>query len=447
MSDLRTLCCDQEVCPTSGITQTMLRLGGAWRGRIAMLSVHTCPLAMLGGKTTGGMNVYVRELSRELGRRGWAVDIYTHAESLDRPAVVHMSQNVRVIHITAGPVAHIDKNELVGHLPEFTQNVAAFAAAEGLRYDVIHAHYWLSGLVGLALREQWKVPVVQMFHTLGAMKNAVAQRTEDMELAARLAGEQRLLCATDRIVAATPLDRQQMLDHYEADCGRIEVIPCGVDLSLFRQIPKAEAREDLHLPADKKLALFVGRIDPLKGVDTLMRAVARIAQEHPQWENDLVLGIIGGSAEDSAEALSAEMQRLWRLRSELGIEQLVTFLGAQAQNLLPFYYAAAEMVVMPSHYESFGMVALEAMASGTPVIASDVGGLTYTVRDGETGFLVPPHSPEILADRMLALLESPDLRRRMGAAGVRQAARYGWDRVTSQIEAIYQEVARRPQPR
>ncbi|HYN89090.1 MAG TPA: glycosyltransferase, partial [Ardenticatenaceae bacterium] len=175
-----------------------------------MLSVHTCPLAVLGGKNTGGMNVYVRELSRQLGRRGWAVDIYTHAESLDRPAIIRLSRNVRVIHTVAGPVAHVGKNELYNYLPEFADNVLAMAAAEGLKYDLIQSHYWLSGLVANRLQAEWGVPIIQMFHTLGAMKNQVAQRTEDRELDLRLEGERRIMGFVDRIIAATPLDRQQI---------------------------------------------------------------------------------------------------------------------------------------------------------------------------------------------------------------------------------------------
>ncbi|HBY93041.1 MAG TPA: glycosyltransferase family 1 protein [Chloroflexi bacterium] len=437
MSFLRTSCCDQVVRP--GTPQVEERPP---RGRVAMLSVHTCPLAMLGGKNTGGMNVYVRELSRELGRRGWAVDIYTHAESLSHPAVVVMARNVRVIHTVAGPVAHVGKNELYNYLPEFTENVLAMAAAEDLSYDVVHSHYWLSGLVAERLRAAWKAPIIQMFHTLGEMKNRVAQRSEERELDVRIASERRIMGFADRIVAATPLDRQQMLDLYGADPERIEIIPCGVDLSLFRRIRKAEARANLTISPTSRLILFVGRVEPLKGIDTLLRAIALVVRRHPHWPGHLALAVIGGSAEDSNEVLTAEMRRLRALRAELGLEGLVTFLGAQSQETLPDFYSAAEMVVMPSHYESFGMVALEAMASGTPVIASDVGGLTYTVQDGKTGFLVPPQRPDLLADKIEKLLEQPALRRAMGAAGVVWAQRFGWSAITDQVLTMYHQLER-----
>ncbi|MGH2544493.1 MAG: glycosyltransferase [Ardenticatenaceae bacterium] len=433
----KTLCCDQNAC------HDYLQLGWrAPRGRIAMLSMHTCPLAMLGGKNTGGMNVYVRELSREMGRRGWAVDIFTHAQSLERPAVVHMARNVRVIHVQAGPVEPVDKNELYQFVPEFADNIVEMVAEAGLYYDVIYSHYWLSGLVAERLRETWNVPFVQMFHTLGKMKNQIAQREEERELDVRIGSEARLMRRADRVVAANPTDRQQMLDLYDADPTKIEIVPCGVDLSLFRPVPQDEAREELGVPEDKRLIVFVGRIEALKGIDTLLHAIARLVEARPAWRRHLMLAIVGGSAEDDAESMTAEMRRLRDLRQALGIRDVVCFLGAQAQETLPYFYAAAEMVVMPSHYESFGMVALEAMACGTPVIASDVGGLTYTIRDGENGFLIPPQRPDLLADKILQLLESPDLRSHMGQNGTDRALRFGWQTVADQILAIVRDLRR-----
>ncbi|GAP63199.1 D-inositol-3-phosphate glycosyltransferase [Ardenticatena maritima] len=439
---IETECCHQvgELFPTSSPPKEKIRWRIVPRGRIAMLSVHTCPLAMLGGKNTGGMNVYVRELSRQLGARGWQVDIFTHAENMARPLIVQMSENVRVIHIVAGPVRHIGKNELYHYLPEFTENVLRFATLEGHTYDIIHSHYWLSGLVAQALREAWGAPIAHMYHTLGVMKNAVARSEAERELDIRIRSEAQIARAVDRLVAATPIDRAQILEHYPADPSKIEVIPCGVDLDLFHPIPKREARRLLGIPDDHKLILFVGRIDPLKGIDALIEAIAEVVRREPAWRERLCLSIIGGSAEDAAQALTAEMRRLHALRAELDIEDVVTFLGAQSQETLPYFYSAAEMVVMPSHYESFGMVALEAMACGTPVIASDVGGLTYTVQDGVTGYLVPPRRPDILADRILELLNDVERRREMGRNGVKRAERFGWPAITRQIERLYAEL-------
>lgn len=406
-----------------------------------MLSVHTCPLAMLGGKNTGGMNVYVRELSRELRRRGWAVDIFTHADSLERPAVVHMGRNLRVIHTVAGPVRHIDKNELYHHVPEFAENVIAMAEAEGITYDVIHSHYWLSGLVAEILRDEWNVPIIQMFHTLAAMKNRVAQSESERELDIRYESEARIMEFADRLVAANPVDRQHMLDYYSADPEKITVVPCGIDRNLFHPIPQDEARIELGVPADQKLVLFAGRIEVLKGIDTLIRAVGRVTARRPEWRDTLRLNIVGGNTGDNPEGLTPEMRRLRAIRNELHLGDVVVFTGAQPQEMLPYYYSAADVVVVPSHYESFGLVALEAMACGTPVIASNVGGLTYTMRDGETGFLVPPKTPEVLADKLELVLEKDALRERMGRNDVARAQRFEWPTITDEVTTLYREVA------
>lgn len=434
---MKTICCEQDAC------HNLLQMGWrAPRGRIAMISMHTCPLAMLGGKNTGGMNVYVRELSRELGRRGWAVDIFTHAQNSLRPAIVHMARNVRVIHVQAGVMAHMEKNELQQLVPEFTDNIIEMVAGADIRYEAIFSHYWLSGLVGERLREAWGVPMLQMFHTLGKMKNVVAQSDAERELDTRIEGEMRLVASADALIAANPIDRQQLLELYDADPTRIHVVPCGVDLSLFRPIDKQEAREEVGIPEGKRLILFVGRIEALKGIDTLMHAVACLVKEKPEWRERLMLGIVGGSAEDHAEALTAEMQKLRDLRIELGIRDVVTFVGAQGQETLPYFYAAADVVVMPSHYESFGMVALEATACGTPVIASDVGGLTYTITDGENGFLIPPKRAERFAEKMLELLEDEALRDRMGARGAERAIRFGWPAIADGILTTIRSLAR-----
>lgn len=435
----KTICCEQDAC------HDYIPFG--WRvprGRIAIISMHTCPLAPLGGKNTGGMNVYVRELSRELDKSGWAVDIFTHAQSLERPAVIQVGHNVRVIHVQAGPVKHIDKNELYQYVPEFADHIIEMATESGIWYDAIYSHYWLSGLVSERLREAWGTPIIQMFHTLGKMKNYVAQRKEDRELDIRIASEKRIMQRVDRLVAGNPIDRQHMLDLYDADPGKIEVIPCGADLSLFYPLPQDEAQEELEIPAGKKVFVFVGRIEPLKGIDTLLRAAALLVEEHPAWGERLLVQIVGGNAEDETENLSPEMRRLRDLRTRLGITDVVRFVGAQAQETLPYFYAAAEALVMPSHYESFGMVALEATACGTPVIASRVGGLTYTIRDGQNGFLVPPHDPEALAAKMLLLLEHPELRSQIGAIGVKRAQRFGWASIASQVLATVRELSRIP---
>jgi len=408
--------------------------------RVAMLSIHTCPLAMLGGKETGGMNVYVRDLSRELGRRGIAVDCFTRSQNPNIARIsTRLGPNGRVIHLPAGPETPYDKNRIADHLPEFTGNVLDFARREGLRYDVIHSHYWLSGLAARDLALAWGAPIVHMFHTLGQMKNSVASTPEEWETERRIRGEQEVMAIADRLVAATPLERAQMVWLYGADAAKIDVVPCGVDLDLFSPIPQDEAKQMLGLPLERCVILFVGRIEPLKGIDTLLRAIALIAPEMPCWRDELAVVIIGGAPGAGIEQVSAELARLEQLRAELGIEDLVTFQGAKDQDKLVYYYSAAEMTVMPSHYESFGMVALESMACGTPVVASKVGGLAFNVQDGQTGFLVPDGDAEMLASRIRQLLKDRELREKLGQQASRWAGRYGWPAIADQILDLYEQ--------
>lgn len=409
-----------------------------------MISTHTCPLATLGGKETGGMNVYVRDLSRELGRQGIAVDVFTRQQNPHLPQISHrLGANCRVIHLPAGVVEPYDKNLVFHHLPEFVEGIIAFAEREGLTYHVLHSHYWLSGWAALELRERWGTPVIQMSHTLGHMKNSVAQRAADMETDLRIQVETDVMAQADWLVAVTPLERAQMAWLYGADPARIEVIPCGVDLDLFKPVPPAEARVRLGLPKDHqdhRMVLFVGRIEPLKGIDTLLRAMALVVRDFPNWQKRIYVSIIGGNPDVGLDTVDEEMERLKRLRTELGIGDLVVFLGAQDQDTLNVYYSAAEVVVMPSHYESFGMVALESMACGTPVIASKVGGLAFTVQDGVTGFHVPDRDPEALAGKISLILCDTNLRQRLGQQAMRWAQRYNWPAVANQIVALYDRV-------
>jgi len=411
--------------------------------RIAMLSVHTCPLATLGGKETGGMNVYVRDLSRELGWRGFAVDVFTRAQDPKFVGMRPLGENARVIHIPAGPLAYYDKNLIFHHLPEFIEGVTKFTQRAGISYDIIHSHYWLSGLVAKELRALWGAPIAQMFHTLGHMKNRVARRAEERETEIRLKAEGEIVGFSDRLVAASPLEKEQMVRLYGADPEKIEVIPCGVDLTLFRPFSSSEAKAYLELPLERMMILFVGRIEPLKGIDTLLKAVALATDGLPDLCGHLSLAIIGGSPDPASENMEREMQRLSRLKSKLGIDNLVTFLGAKDQDTLPYYYSAAEVCVVPSRYESFGMVALEAMACGTPVVASKVGGLTFTVEEGVTGYLVPENDPAALAERLRSLLTDWDLRRRMGEKGIQVAQRYSWPLIADKIISLYRQALKR----
>ena len=414
--------------------------------RVAMLSLHTCPLAALGGKESGGMNVYVRDLSRELGRRGLFVDVFTRSQNPDVPQVGDLGPNARVIHLKAGPEAPYDKNLVYAHTAEFTSNLKKFARKESIAYDLVHSHYWLSGLVARQLRLDWKTPVIQMFHTLGELKNQVARSKEQRETQLRVETEREIMSFADRLIAANPLEKAQMIWLYGADPAKIEVIPCGVDLELFHPIPRDEAKAYLEMPQDHRMVLFVGRIEPLKGIDVLIEAMALLLKDKDELRDEVCLCIIGGDPDADADTLNREMSRLQRMRETLGIADVVTFLGKRAQDTLPYHYSAAEVCVVPSHYESFGMVALEAMACGTPVIASKVGGLTFTVRDGRTGFLVPSDDPRALADQLSLLLTDGNLRRTMGQQAVQLSERYSWSIVAGQVVAAYRDLATHTRP-
>ena len=398
--------------------------------RVAILSVHTCPLAVLGGKETGGMNVYVRELARELGRMGVRADVFTRSQNPTIPRVVTITEGVRVVHLTAGPEAPMPRERIRDHLDEFVEGVEAFRIASGFDYDLIHAHYWLSGAVGLVLRDRWSVPLVQMFHTLGHLKNDATRASSDREPAVRIDEEARIVGAVDRIVAATTVERTHLVQHYGADPSRIAVIPCGVDTNLFLPGDQAAARAALELDDQPRL-LYVGRLAPIKGLETLLDAMARLRAAGTRVH----LSIVGGDAD---EPLNGHEGALRARLARLDLGGTVTFVGAQPQERLRAWYVAADTTVLPSHYESFGMVALEAMACGIPVVASRVGGLQTTVRDGVTGLLVRESDPAALAGALDRLLGDPDLRFRLGREGVQWAARHRWPCIA---EAVCREYA------
>jgi D-inositol-3-phosphate glycosyltransferase len=407
-----------------------------------MLAVHTCPLAAPGGKETGGMNVYVRELMRQLGRRGYLVDCFTRSQSSAIPHIpdTDLGPNVRVIHVTAGAESPLPKADAWNAAPEFVAGVRAFMASQDIRYDLYHSHYWISGWVAGELARRRPAPIVHMFHTLGAMKDLSAGEGAAPEIAPRRGIEAEIMRFADAIVAATPIDRQHMVDLYGADPARIAIIPPGVDLDLFRPIPPAEALAFLGEHPAHRMILFVGRPDPVKGLDMLVHAIAKIITAEPELAENSCLCIVGGDKTDDPAQMTAEMAHIDRLRRQFGIEDFVTFLGPQTQDILPYYYSAAQVVVVPSRYESFGMVALEAMACGAPVIATRVGGLTTLVRHGRTGFLVPEGDPDAMAAALRPLLDNPDLRRELGMQGVATAEGYSWASITERIERLYERV-------
>jgi D-inositol-3-phosphate glycosyltransferase len=384
------------------------------------------------------MNVYVRDLTRELGRRGVGVDVFTRSQDEHVPHVLHdLGFGNRIVHVPAGPESPMAKDRLVEHLPAFIANIVDFAAGKRIHYDILHSHYWLSGMAALDLRARWGIPVIQMFHTLAAMKTRVAREGEEPASDQRLEAERKLLRQADRIVASTQAELAQFQWLYHVDTRRVAVIPPGVDTGHFYPIPEDEAREFAGVPAGKRMILFVGRVEPLKGIDGLLQAIAILREQDDGLGRQLCLAIIGGEPENGGGEAD-EMARLHELRHDLHIEDMVTFLGRRAQDTLPYYYSAAEVVVVPSHYESFGLVALEAMACGTPVVASETGGLAFLVRDGETGFHVPTGDPEAMAERLRQLLGDEVLRERLGHQAAEYAKRYAWPLMVEQIIDLYQ---------
>jgi D-inositol-3-phosphate glycosyltransferase len=413
--------------------------------RIAMLSYHTCPLATLGGKDTGGMNVYVRDLTRELGRHGIGVDVFTRSQDEHVPHVLHdLGFGNRIVHVPAGPENPIARGELADYLPSFVQGIQQFAETKGLSYDLLHSHYWLSGLAALQLRPGWGIPIIQMFHTLAAMKNRVARTEEERATPVRLESEGRLMREADRIVAATQAELAQMQWLYHADTSRVVVIPPGVDTARFYPIPADEAKEYVGVSRGDRMILYVGRVEPLKGIDTLLEACALLQKQSILRRHRVCLAIIGGEPDTSPEQMSAEMARLKTLRVSLDLDDFVTFLGRRDQDSLPYYYSAAETVVVPSHYESFGLVALESMACGRPVVASETGGLAYLVRDGETGFHVPAGDAQALADKLRILLDDDDLRRELGRQAAEYARAYAWPVIIDQVIDLYRILVDQP---
>jgi D-inositol-3-phosphate glycosyltransferase len=390
---------------------------------IAMLSVHSCPMGNLGGKNTGGMSVYIRELARELGRRGHRVDVYTRSHESLHDQIVEFGQNARIIHLKAGEGEEIEKLEIYPHLADFARDLENFRKHHGLRYELIHSHYWLSGRAGKWIQRWWNVPHITMFHTVAAVKNAIGIGLREPEL--RLETERELVNDCHRIIASTAQEKEE-LAHYYCCPKNISVIPCGVNLELFRPIERARALHHLGLNGEE-IILFVGRIDPLKGIDKLLLAMAYLKKQ------GVKLIVIGGD-----EQSQLEMERLKSLSRILQIQDSVDFHGMVKQEMLPYFYSAADLCVVPSYYESFGLVALESLACGTPVVATKVGCVESVIRQGETGYVVNDNVPRRLADKIGLLLStsrSPDSIRA-------SVSRYSWSNVADAIVKEYRSLIR-----
>jgi D-inositol-3-phosphate glycosyltransferase len=402
--------------------------------RVATISVHTSPLEQPGTGDAGGMNVYVVEVARRLAERGVEVDIFTRAVSRDQPPVVELAPGVLVRHIEAGPFEDLDKADLPGQLCQFTFEVLRSEAAHDPgRYDLVHGHYWLSGQVGAVAKERWGVPLVQSMHTLGRVKNAALAAGDTAEPDVRLRGEAEVIATADRIIANTDAEARELIKLYDADPRRVAAVSPGVDLTLFRPGSQRHARRRLGLPQNAVVLMFAGRVQPLKAPDILLRAAAALLREQPRLADRLVVAFVGGPSGTGRN----DPDGLIQLAAALGISGNVRLEPPCPQRDLADWYRAATIVVVPSYSESFGLVAVEAQACGTPVVAAAAGGLPTAVRDGVSGILVGEHDPAQYAKAIWSLISSPGKLTRLSRGARRHASGFGWSSTVDQLLAVY----------
>jgi len=397
--------------------------------KIAMLSVHSCPLGQPGGRDTGGMNVYIKELSRELGAMGHCIDIYTRAHDLRDPQVEDLASNVRLIHIKAGRVEDMAKLTQYSHLDDFINNLEAFKEKHQLQYDLIHSHYWLSGRVGQSLGRRWGVPNIVMFHTLGAVKNNLGIGRSEPPL--RLKKEKEVADGSSYIIVATEQEKKDLVNYYGVAQEKISVVPCGVNLKLFKSINRNGARKSLKLNGHQ-VVLFIGRIEPLKGIDKLMEALAILGE----YENKKLI-ILGGD-----DFSNKEVRRLKKLARALAIDKSVIFHGSVRQEELPLFYSCADVCVIPSYYETFGLVTLESLACGTPVVATDVGAAACVIENGHNGYLVKQNNPDDLAVKIDQVLSHTGGNFKNKKSIRKSVEHYNWTNIARSMFEKYHKVVK-----
>jgi len=404
--------------------------------RVATISVHTSPLEQPGTGDAGGLNVYVVEVSRLLAASGVEVDIFTRAVSRDQPPVVELAPGVLVRHIEAGPFEDLDKSDLPGQLCQFTFEVLRTEAAHAPgRYDLVHGHYWLSGQVGAVAKERWGVPLVQSMHTLGKVKNAALAAVDAAEPDVRIRGEAEVIATADRIVANTDAQARELIKLYDAAPDRVAAVSPGVDLSVFRPGSQRLARRLLGIAPNAVLLMFAGRVQPLKAPDVLLRAAAELVRDHPRLAERLVVAFVGGPSGTGRN----DPDGLVQLAAALGISRNIRLEPPCPQPDLADWYRAATLVVVPSYSESFGLVAVEAQACGTPVVAAAAGGLRTAVRDGVSGVLVDGHDPARYAREIADLLARPGRLARLSRGARKHASGFGWSATVDQLLAVYRD--------
>jgi D-inositol-3-phosphate glycosyltransferase len=369
---------------------------------VAVISYHTCPLSDEEGKEVGGMNVYVLELSKELAKKGYILDLYTRMQDEKSPQIVHVSENLRVIHIPAGPMVSLPKKELGEYIPDFLTNFYAFLKTENLSYELASCHYYMSGIIGVDIKKKLGIPFTITFHTLALLKNLVARTEDEKEDVERITVELMLVQEADKVIATSENDAQYLATLYDCPKSKIAILIPGVNLSLFRRKDKLAAKQKIHADPDHEVILFVGRIEPLKGIDIIIYAIKILLEKNPDLR--VCLWVVGGNSSETKDNWSEELKKLEKIREVLNIETSVKFVGRKHQAELPDYYNAAKLVVMPSHYESFGITALEAMACGVPVITTDVTGVSDLFDKKHHALITSANNPLLLADKMKNLL-------------------------------------------
>ncbi|MDJ0924604.1 MAG: glycosyltransferase [Acidimicrobiia bacterium] len=397
--------------------------------RVAYLSLHSCPLLQPGSGDAGGMNVYIKELARSMAARGVDVVVFTRRTDVPTPEVVEVAPRFRVVHIDAGPATSLPIRDLPRLVGEFAENTLAWIDQHGESFDVIHSHYWLSGWAGVLLKEKLDVPMANSFHTLGRVKDLTRHPNDDPEGAMRTLTEEEVIARSDCVVASTPYELNDLIEHYGADPARLCTSPPGIRHEVFSPGDRGEARRWTGL-GDNPVVLFVGRIQPLKGVDTAIAALGRLAPSTAPAH----LVVIGGPSGTGGEA---EVLRLKQITTDLGLEQRVHFVAPVEREQLVSFYRAADVVIMPSRSETFGLVAAEAQSCGVPVIAADVGGLPYIIEDGKSGLLVSGYDPADYASAIDRVLRDEVLAARLRAGAVDHAARFSWEATVNRLLELY----------
>jgi D-inositol-3-phosphate glycosyltransferase len=401
--------------------------------RVAFISDHASPLAILGGVDNGGQNVYVAELSKELARKGYEVDVFTRSDQPNQESVVDWCHGVRVINIVAGPQEFIEKEKLLPYMQEFANRTIAFMRNENLHYELIHAHFFMSALVASIIKKRLQIPYIVTFHALGLVRKAF-QKELDHFPTERISIEKYIVLDADGLIAECPQDQEDLINYYDADKSKIKIVPCGFNPEEFYPVDKYRARAILQLDPQEKILLQLGRMVPRKGVDNVIRALGKLTDTM----KSIRLVIVGGDADSPDPQLTPELLRLQKIAEQENVKSSVTFVGRKSREVLRYYYSAADIFITTPWYEPFGITPLEAMACGTPVIGADVGGIKYSVAHGKTGYLVPPQDPAALAQQIKKLITDSSLLKRMEINSLKRVHQlFTWRKVANMVNSLY----------